>query len=365
MKVAFDHQVWSLQKHGGVSRYFAELIGNFSRRGDVETVVIAPFYFNEYLLRPEVRKHVRGRYFPLRFRGGPRVLDALNATLLPVYWLRSRVEIIHETYYSKQARGRCRFRVLTIYDMIHELFPQNYSNSAEVSAAKRVAAGRADHIICISENTRQDVMRLFGIESKRCSVIYLGCSLDDRIAPTKPATVISPCILYVGHRAGHKNFRIVLEAFARSSSLRNRFKLVAFGGTSFSAEELSDIESQALHGRVFQVAGDDSLLRAYYRAASVFVYPSRYEGFGIPPLEAMANGCPVACSNAGSISEILGDAGAYFDPDDSAQLGAQLQRLTEDSDFADQMRARGLARVKRYSWEKCAEETLLTYRALS
>jgi glycosyltransferase involved in cell wall biosynthesis len=112
------------------------------------------------------------------------------------------------------------------------------------------------------------------------------------------------------------------------------------------------------------MGGSDRLLEAHYRAAIAFVYPSRYEGFGIPPLEAMAFGCPVACSDAGSIREVVGDAGAYFQPDDVQGLRAILERLAEDRAYAAELRAKGFAQIKKYSWESCAQETLQLYEQL-
>ena len=365
MKIAFDHQVFGFQKHGGVSRYFSELIANLSQCEDLDVTVLAPLFVNQYLLRPSVRAHVRGRYFPWSFRGNATVVRALNALLVPMFWTVSRFDLIHETYYSRQAHGRARLRVLTIYDMIHELFPQEFPNSAQVTAAKRAAVARADHIICISETTRQDAIRLLGIAPERSSVTYLGCSLDEQAENPKLIESVGSYFLYVGQRGGYKNFRVVLEAMGSSAALKRSCHLVAFGGGAFSVEELQEIERRALKGRVLQGAGNDSLLAAHYRAATALVYPSRYEGFGIPPLEAMANGCPVICSNAGSLSEILAEAAAYFLPDDSAKLRALMERVANDRQYADCLRTSGLAQVKKYSWAKCAGETARTYRLLA
>lgn len=365
MKVAYDHQVFIRQSHGGISRYFAELVQNLQHRADVEPTVIAPVHLNEYLLRTGIRQRVRGRFLPLTFRGNGRVVSALNAVLLPYYWLGSKFDVLHETYYSESHRGQCRVRVLTIYDVIHELFPHEFPDSEQISRAKRAAIRRADHVICISETTRQDAIRLLGLAPEQSSVIYLGWSLDGEVASTSPKVAGKSYVLYVGTRNEYKNFGILLEAFASSAVLRQNFDLVAFGGRGFSAAETKEIERVGLTNCVRHVRGDDGLLKAYYRAATAFVYPSRYEGFGIPPLEAMANGCPVACSNAGSICEVVGDATAYFDPDNAEQLRLILERLAQDTRFADDLRAKGFERIKKYSWEKCAAETLAVYERLT
>ena len=183
MRIAYDSQVFSLQKHGGISRYFVELVQNLALRPDVEPTVIAPVFINHYLLRPGVRERVRGRFFPYEFRGNARVARALNRGLLPLYWAGHHFDIVHETYYSPVARGRARVRVLTIYDMIHELFPGDFPDNAQVNAAKCAVASRADQIVCIPEHPRQDAIRLLGIAPERSSVIYLGCSLDEPATP--------------------------------------------------------------------------------------------------------------------------------------------------------------------------------------
>jgi glycosyltransferase involved in cell wall biosynthesis len=364
MRIAYDQQIFEMQRHGGISRYYTELVRNLGQRADVQATVIAPVFINQYLLRPDVRGRVRGTFFPFRFRGEARVARASNKALLPVYWAGRNFDIVHETYYSQVRRGRGRVRVVTVYDMIHELFPQDFPDSAQVTAAKHAAVRRADHVICISETTRQDAIRLLGIAPERSSVIYLGCSLDTPVAAPAPEATPAQCILYVGVRSGYKNFLVLLEAFAAAKSLPATVDLVAFGGRPFSADERRRIEELGVAGRVRQMSGSDRLLDAHYRAAIAFVYPSRYEGFGIPPLEAMAAGCPVACSDAGSIREVVGDAGAYFAPDDVQGLRAIMERLAEDRTYAADLRARGFAKIQKYSWESCAQETLRLYEQL-
>lgn len=364
MRIGYDYQAF-LRRHGGVSRYFAELVRNLNRQPGVQATVVAPVYVNRYLLIPQIRRRVRGFFLPFEFRGSARLAAELSAALQPVFSPWRGFDVVHETYYSQQPVGRGRVRVLTVYDMIHELFPQDFADSAQVSAAKRVAVARADHVICISETTRQDAIRLLGIAPERTSVTYLACAPDDPAAGARPSLSIAPFVLYVGPRGGYKNFAVLLQAFAASRELNQHLNLVAFGGGAFSDEERRAIDRCALGSRVRQVNGDDEILSAYYEAARAFVYPSRYEGFGLPPLEAMARGCPVACSDAGSIREVVGDAGAYFNPDDSNQLRSILERIVADREYSEQLRLEGYACVSKYSWQKCAAETLGIYERLT
>lgn len=365
MKIAYDHQIFGLQKHGGISRYFVELVSNLIAEPGFEPTVIAPLHVNEYLRRDAIAERVVGKYLPFDFRGKGRIARAMNNALVPLAWLGQSFDIIHETYYSNVRSGRAKVRVLTIYDMIHELYPDEIPDSARVIRAKCAAVRRADHIICISDTTRNDATKILGINPENVSVIYLGCSIQEGVNPELACATLDPFALYVGHRAGYKNFQIVLEAIGSCQTLRHDLKLVAFGGPRFSPDEQDAIKRLGLEDRVLRVAGDDAMLRAYYRAARVFIYPSRYEGFGIPPLEAMAAGCPVICSTAPSIAEVVGDGAAYFAPEDSSHLGSLIERIIEDGQYCEELRSRGAQRVARYSWAKCATETGELYSRLA
>lgn len=364
MKVAYDHQIFAMQRHGGISRYFAELIEKLSVKPGIQITVVAPVHINNYLRRPTIHGRVRGGYIPFEFRGEARVSRALNNALLPLAWWGRGFDIVHETYYSSTAKGRSKIRVVTIYDMIHERYPSEFPDAAQVSRAKRDAVRRADHVICISETTRRDACEILGLRSEGCSVIHLGCSLGAEATEYRNRVSIVPCVLYVGHRGGYKNFEVVLKAFASSTLVRRGIDLIAFGGPRFTADERIVIGHLGIEGRVRQISGDDAMLRAYYRAAMALVYPSRYEGFGIPPLEAMMNGCPVICSTAPSIKEIVGGAAAYFDPDDEGELRLLFERVLDDDEYSKQLRARGAERVAKFSWAKCASETCELYRRL-
>jgi glycosyltransferase involved in cell wall biosynthesis len=246
--------------------------------------------------------------------------------------------------------------------MIHELFADEFADAKRAAKAKRAAVNRADHIICVSENTRQDLVRVYGVDPARTSVVHLGSSMDLG-APADEALSGStaPSLLYVGHRRGYKNFHAVLQAYADSATLRD-FELVAFGGPRPTPDERKEIDRLGLGDRVRFEAGSDQKLAAHYRRATVFVYPSKYEGFGIPPLEAMNYGCPVVCSDRASIPEVVGDAGVYFDPDDVEDLRAKLERVATSDELQADLRARGQARLTAFSWDRCAAATAQIYR---
>jgi len=248
--------------------------------------------------------------------------------------------------------------------MIHERFSDSFSQTDRTSVEKALAVARADHVICISEQTKRDLIEILGVEASKISVVYLGFNL---ISHDKPVTITvgqsRPFILYVGNREGHKNFERLLIAYATSIKLKNNFDLICFGGGAFSDKEKALMQQLGVSvDRVSQVSGNDALLAGYYRASSAFVYPSLYEGFGIPPLEAMSFDCPVVCSNLSSIPEVVGDAGEMFDPYDPDSIRVAIERVVDDVQLQEVLISRGRERIKLFSWERCAQETLDVYR---
>jgi glycosyltransferase involved in cell wall biosynthesis len=256
---------------------------------------------------------------------------------------------------------------LTVYDMIHELFPNQLAQTERIVAAKRVAVARADHIICISETTRRDLVRLLAVDPERTSVVHLGHSLALSAAGAQAMQVDTPpapFILYVGDRNSYKNFATAAAAYAHAPRLNAAVGLLAFGGRPFSAGELAMLDSLGIAGKVRHESGSDALLAARYRSARLFVCPSTYEGFGLPPLEAMGYGCPVACSDRGSVPEVVGDAGEYFDPLDIEAAATAMERLCFDEARRAQLIALGRIRAAQFTWARCATETAAVYQQL-
>ena len=193
--------------------------------------------------------------------------------------------------------------------------------------------------------------------------MHLGFGIASASEPLQEIeTTTQPFLLYVGLREGYKNFEGLLRAYSASPTLKNGYDLVCFGGGPFNHTECDIIDSLGLNANsVRHASGNDDKLASYYRAARAFVFPSLYEGFGIPPLEAMHYGCPVACSNTSSIPEVVGDAGLYFDPHDLESVKFTLQKIVSDDQLRKDLITSGNERIKQFSWKKCAEETLAIY----
>lgn len=367
LRIAFDQQVFLLQEFGGISRYVCSLSEALACSPAVEAKIFAPLHYNSHLQKLS-RRLVHGWRMP-RVPKTARPVSALSALLARRAIRRFRPDIVHETYYSKDAFAPAGARlVITVYDMISERFPAEFAGS-QFTDAKRFAISRADHVLCISESTRRDLIELFGIRAERTSVVYLGydefvpAAADSGGAPIQEG--LRPYLLYVGSRGGYKNFSALLRAFASSTYLRDGFSILCFGGGPLVTEERDLIRELGLSEmHVRQVGGDDAMLGAMYMGAAAFVYPSLYEGFGIPPLEAMSLGCPVICSNATSVPEVVGDAGEYFDPADPEAIRDAVERVLQSKDRRSELVTKGHARRALFSWERCARETLDVYRSI-
>jgi glycosyltransferase involved in cell wall biosynthesis len=364
LKVAFDEQVFLLQQYGGISRYLCNLAEGLSRMPDVTVQVSAPFHINHNLA--QLNDVIGARCFlPDLNTKFARPVRALSQLLSGVAVRRFRPDILHATYYGQSRRLSGARHVLTVYDLIHERYSDMFENSHMTSGPKKAAALRADHVVCISESTRRDLINICGVPEEKTSVIYLGA--DTSFFDTKPVAnlIERPYLLYVGKRDGYKNFEGLLRAFAISYRLKSTFDIVCFGGDAFTETELSLMRTLGLRSKQFKhVSGSDQKLSGLYRGAQVFVYPSLYEGFGIPPLEAMAAACPVCCSNTSSIPEVVGDAGEYFDPTSPESMTVAMEAVAFSETRRTNLITLGKKQISKFSWQKCAQETELLYRKL-
>lgn len=365
MKVIYDYQIFDWQKYGGISRYYYELVKYFTRNHTCESIIIAPLHVNKYI-RGFNNDVVFGKYFPI-VRRTYRIRKYINMLITKIMLNRLNPDILHETYYniSKLAHHRTK-TVITVYDMIHEKFPGQYPVSENrMPYIKSKAINRADHVICISENTRKDLIELTKIASSKTSVVHLGFSLTKYISEVEGNIISRPYILFVGQRGGYKNFQRFLQGYASSKRLAQDFELVCFGGFEFSSDELRLIRRLGLaSNKVIRISGDDKVLSNLYANAAAFIYPSLYEGFGIPLLEAMSYQCPVVCSEAGALPEVAGDAAEYFDPYLVDNIMVAIENVVYSTEKSKKLIARGLTRISHFSWDKCAQQTYAIYSSL-
>ena len=367
MKVLFDSQIFELQRHGGISRYVTELAVAMAALRDgqaqVQARVLAPLHVNTLLAASPAPTAGPAWAVP----GWPARLRQPLAAAWSAAWLAlGPPDVLHATYYGRHRRPRGTGRlVLTVHDMIHELFPGDVGPHDDTAALKRAAVAAADHVICVSDRTRSDLCRLYGLPSERISVVphgVRGLPAGDGPPPVPPG---APYLLHVGARGGYKNFALLLHTLAASPRLRNTFRVVAFGGGPWTAAERDLIARSGLgDGSVLQVAGGDDVLSALYRHAACLVVPSRYEGFGMPLLEAMAHHCPVVSANSGALPEAGGPAADYFDADAADavdQLAASVERAVGSPARRAELLQLGAARAAQFTWERAARQTLQAY----
>jgi glycosyltransferase involved in cell wall biosynthesis len=362
MKILYNYQIF-FQKYGGISRYFVELANNITlyKNKKVTVKINSPFFKTNYLSNINQKILFNGFKVP-DFKGSEELCFILNAFASSILSKHYYPDIIHETYYRGLHHNESRAkRIITVYDMIHELFPGQFSKKDKTTQLKRIAVAKADHIICISKKTQKDLVDIFNIDIKKTSVVYLGFSLTSSKI-NEPEGFRRPYLLYVGSRQGYKNFTRFIKAYA-TPKIKNFFDLVMFGGGRLNDQELSLFDKLKIpRDSLQQVKGDDAILAGYYKNASLFVYPSLYEGFGIPPLEAMNYGCPVVCSNTGSIPEIVGDAAILFDPYSVESMRAHIISILYNDKIKSSLILKGFKQTKKFSWKKCAIETYKVYK---
>lgn len=369
LNVLFDHQIFFHQEYGGISRYVIELARQLNVLPELDVSIYGGRHHNAYLDEVMAEINVKGERVP---RSGSRSMKALsmvrNAVTFFAHASRTPATHVHQTYYHELFRpmGQAS-QILTVYDMTHELFPEQVTSIGRVSQAKRRAVSRADHVISISESTKRDLIRLFDVPEEKVTTIPLGLSsaLAAHAASLSPLVRVHdrPYLLFVGQRGGYKNFDLFMRAFASASGLRDHIDVLCFGGGALTAAERAELARLGLaENRVRHLAGGDDLLSSAYRHAEFLVYPSLYEGFGFPPLEAMAFGCPVACSNTSSLPEVVGNAAVTFDPSSIDDMTRAVDRLAGDVELRQSCRAAGVKRASAFTWQRCAELTRDLYR---
>lgn len=367
IKVAYNYQTFTHQKYGGISRVFSNIASIISLSDEFDVTVHAGLYQNKYLSSNVPDLLVRGRQlsYPAYPPKSERFFLAINPLLCKFTLAAENPDIVHETYYSDLDVAPKKSRtVITVMDMIHEKFSASMGIS-KFQKTKANSIRRADSIICVSEHTKQDLVEILNIDPEKVSVVYVGHSLQKSVEVDDCLPLVSsPYLLYVGFRGRlYKNFNRLLEAYSVSKNLKENFKLVCFGSNTFSRKELDIIESHGIdRSDVLYFSGNDSILSNLYTHAAAFIYPSLYEGFGMPPLEAMSFSCPVVCSNVSSIPEVAGDAAQYFDPYDVDDMSRAIEEVVFSPSLRQAMIARGKSRVKLFSWEKCAQETMSVYK---
>lgn len=385
MIISYDYQIFEHQIYGGISRYFYELIKGLEQHNEVTYSLPLKKSSNQYIKKiPSIAAGIESGsdyynqfMFGTEFRGKwalfqqwtqlfPQVITANRRQAIEVLKLGD-FDIFHPTDisdYFLQHIGNKPF-VVTIHDMIDEYFPEysfhihsNYQTSVKENLIKKAAG-----VIAVSESTKRDILQRFDVDERKIKVIHHGVSeLDNQSSAIRIIT--DNYFLYVGKRVHYKNFYFFLQCIQPILKKDRSLKIVC-AGAPFNKIESAYFNDLEIAENLVHVYADDHALGNLYQHALAFVYPSLYEGFGIPLLEAFKFGCPVILSNTSSLPEIAGDAGIYVNPKDIGSIRDAVQLVMKDDSLRQEMIKKGYARIQHFSLKKTVEQTVAFYKSIT
>lgn len=367
LTIQFDHQIFCEQKFGGISRYFYELIKGISSGDSVGYHLDVKYSDNTYLqqLHPD-----NAWLTHASFKGKKDLVRMINRVNTFYHTRFNQFDIFHPTYFHssciKNKQGKPM--VLTVYDLVDEKYNSNDPVFKTLIAHRAKSIHAADCIIAISANTKNDLIEHFNISPEKIIVIYLGNSLEQKDIDAQPIKKSSaaPYLLYIGSRKGqHKNLKLFVQAMKQVLIAEKDLSLVFGGGGAFSKDEELLFAETGIRDRVsFSPIQNDQSLIALYKNAALFVYPSIYEGFGLPVLEAFSCGVPCIISKGSSIQEVGENAAAYFTPTDTDSISSAVLETYRNEQKQKELIIAGYEQSKKFSWDIMLEETLQTYNSL-
>lgn len=370
MNILFDHQIFTSQKVGGISRYFYNLTHGLEH-------VLGCKIDKSYILNKNLFFKDSCRSFPdfsnrpyqriLHSKTFSRGLSQLSAVNTLAKIKAGNFDILHltnhDTAYLKNTIIHKPI-VLTIHDLIPELFPTLFPDIKSRLLMRLNSIQQANYFICISESTKRDFMAYYGISADRIKVIYHGYTqidADKNFKANVCKNYLGAYFLYVGDRkSAHKNFIPMVKNLANEIK-KDGIKLICVG-ESFSASEVSTFQSLEIDSLILAIPANDLELLQLYRNAKCFIYPSLYEGFGMPLLEAMSMGCPIISSNTSSMPEIAQEGALYFDPISFSDFDVQIKQISQN-DSRNSLLEKQQKVLAQYSWEIMCQSTFDFYQA--
>ncbi|WP_281228497.1 glycosyltransferase family 4 protein [Flavobacterium aquiphilum] len=370
MRILLDPQIFNNQKYGGISRYYSEIFVDLKTRNGIEIQVPLIYtnniYFSESSLITKQQKR-NAFFFNLIVKAGISIRKKtrkLNCKKTIEALKKQDFDLFIPTYYDPYFLDYIGSKpfVLTVYDMIHELFPLNIAEDAKLIENKLLLMEKATRIIAVSHNTKRDILNIYPhISESKIDVIYHGNS----IVVNKNAKIDLPSkyILFVGPRFQYKNFKFFIEEVAGILERNSSLYVVCAGGGKFKKGEKEYLSQLKLTRQVIQVDFEEKQLGLIYNKAICFVFPSIYEGFGIPVLESMASGCPIILGNHSSFPEVAGEAGVFFDLKKSGDLESKINLLIQNVSLRQEYSLKGIKQAEKFNWNNAANECLNVYIA--
>ena len=355
MKILYDFQIFSKQKFGGISRYFAEIMKGLSF--SLPILVSDNFYL----------KNSNVKYLKLdwNFKGKIRLVSFINKIRAKLYFKFNDFDIFHPTYYDTYFLNYIKSKpfVLTIHDMTHEKFPEMIGGMDNVIENKKTLAKKASRIIAVSENTKKDIVEILKISPDKIDVIYHGSSFElIEECPDLKKKLVNRYILFTGKRNGYKNFlNFILAAKSVLNEQPDLF-IICAGGGEFNDDELNSFKKYKINNQLINIQCNDKELKTLYVNSLFFIFPSIYEGFGIPLLEAMSCRTPILCSNSSCFPEIAENCAVFFNPVDVTDIEKKI-RSSLDSDLSEIV-YNGVQKLSFFSWKKAQIQTKKVYEKI-
>ena len=386
IRILYDHQIFSEHSFGGVSRIFFELLDSLSKDDEYSASLSLKFSNNIYLnnsdlssqFKPYLKKLSDNGFFSFPSKIVNRLIikpiikiqkekNKINSIKL---LKKGEYDIFHPTYYDPYFLEHLNGKpfVLTVHDSIHELFPEYFYLSDEIAEWKSQLIKSASKIIAISENTKNDLIKLYKLPKEKIEVVYLANSLKDdsnnKMEITNKLNLPGNYLLYIGNRVNYKNFIFFVESIIPILKQNKTLFLVCGGGPNFTYSEIELFKENGIKSQILHYSVNDEILVALYKNAIAFVYPSFYEGFGIPILEAFKFGCPVLISNSSSLPEIAGDACITFNPKNKTSISEAVELILWDENLRLELKHKGKEREKLFSWKRTIHETKQVYKSI-
>ena len=366
MRILYDDEVFFRQRFGGVSRIFATLIKRLTALQEHELIFNAGYSENEYLLqlKPHTFSFLKNYNFPLKGKLIRGIYGKLSHRKTNAILASQAVDLFHPTFYANYYINTLKKStiplVFTVHDLIHEKTSNNI-HYQEMAAIKAQNIKIAKEIIVVSNHTKKDLLELYPfVKENHVHVIHLAQSLPTQ--GVKPAHLPHQYILFTGERGGYKNFTSLLHAFAQISKKYPDLHLYCAGSSSFTSAELELANTLQVGQKIHQAKLTDEELSYVYKHALLFVYPSTYEGFGIPLLEAFSAGVPTIAHHATSLPEVAGDGALLIDATDTNVLAKSINLLMQNDELKQQLIQKGFSRAAEFTWEKHVQQTLEVYK---
>ena len=356
MRVLFDPQIFLIQKHGGISRYFVEIIKQFQSNKELG---IEPVFFTKKVHNVEAFESFEGLTLLNQARTGEPYRSLLETLLKPVE--PQGIDLVHHTFYLPGFREKFRTlpNAVTLYDMIPEKFGAR-GKFGNAHYFKKSYLKKADIVLSISDTSTKEMIDVYGTQNLNVKTTYLGVAEEFKPGLQKVSWAPQKYLLYTGQRDGYKDIATAYHAFA-AADVDLDVKLLLVGGGELKDYEKSLLSELGISDRVLQASVRNADLPGIYSNAIALIFTSTYEGFGFPPIEAMASGIPALVAETPIAHEIYGDSVSYFKPGSIRELRDLVEKLFSSPKSFKEKVAEGLNVATRFTWKACAQATAQSY----